>query len=241
MFETFVYTKDNTKIAINHYKNGYDDVVIICPGWFMTKDSKAFRTLAQDFSERYDVIVMDFRGHGKSAGFYTFTAKELFDLYAVVSYAKNPELGYKKIYLCGFSLGGALVLNYSANYDDIDKVIAVSAPSDFMKIENNMYLPDAWVPTLFKKFELARWMSIRAGSPFLKKERPIDFISDVKVPVLFVAGEKDPTVYPWHTELLYKNAKCPKKYVLFKNARHAEDLHMDFKNDFMQMCFDWLG
>ena len=35
--------------------------------------------------------------------------------------------------------------------NDIDKIIAVSAPADFDKIENHMYSPDAWIPTLFPK------------------------------------------------------------------------------------------
>ncbi len=34
--------KDKINIAINHYQNGYGEVIIIAPGWCMTKDSKAF-------------------------------------------------------------------------------------------------------------------------------------------------------------------------------------------------------
>lgn len=239
MQELFLTTADIVNIAINHYKNDNDSVVIICPGWFMTKDSKAFCNMAMDFFKKYDVIVMDFRGHGKSHGFYTFTSKELADVAAVVNYAKSLE--YKNIYLCGFSLGGALVLNYCAKYNNINRTIAVSPPSDFMKIENHMYSPHAWIPTLFKKFEPKRWMSIRAGFPLLKKERPIDVIQKIQVPVLFVAGEKDPTVFPWHTELLFNKAKCEKKYKIFKGSTHAEDIYMDFPEEFMRLCCDWLG
>lgn len=238
MNELFLTTKDNIRIGINYYNNAFQTVMIICPGWFMTKDSAPFKKLSEEFSKFYDVISMDFRGHGKSSGFYTFTAREEYDLQAVVQFAKSR---YKKIILCGFSLGGALVIFHAAKNKDISKVISVSPPSDFMKIENRMYSPDAWIPTLFKKFEPFRWLTIRAGNPFLYKDRPIDFVDKITVPTLFIAGEKDPTVLPWHTQALFDKAVCEKWFELFNNARHAEDLFMDYEQKFMQICIDWIG
>lgn len=237
MKEVSLKTPDNISIKINHYENGNDEVVIICPGWFMTKDSKSLRNLSEDLLKDFDVISMDFRGHGKSGGAYTFTAKEEADLDAVVKYAKEH---YKKVSLMGFSLGAALVLLYSAKNEGIYKNIVISAPSDFDKIENHMYSPHAWIPTLFQKFELKRWLSIRPGNLFLSKGKPIDEIKNVKAPTLFLAGENDPTVFPWHTELLYKEAVCEKSYMLFQKANHAEDLYNDYPQKFMDACKNWL-
>ena len=237
MKEIFLTTKDNTKIGINYYENNFKKVVIICPGWFMAKDSAVFLNMSEEFSKFCDVISMDFRGHGKSSGFYTFTAREENDLQAVVEYARTR---YKQIILCGFSLGGALVVLHAAKHQDVSKVIAVSAPCDFMKIENHIYSPDAWVPTLFQKFEPKRWLTIRAGNPFLYKDRPIDFVDRITVPTLFLAGEKDPTVFPWHTEALFDKAVCEKQFKLFEKAKHAEDLFIDLKQEFMQICVDWI-
>lgn len=236
MNEIFLITTDNVKVAINYYNHSNDEVIIVCPGWFMTKDSAIFRTMSEDFAKTFDVISMDFRGHGRSGGFYTFTSNEEKDLDIVVNFARER---YKKVFLCGFSLGGALVLLYSAKNKNIDKVIAISAPADFMKIENNIFSPDAWIPTLFYKFELFRWLSIRPGVPWLKKDKPINFVENIKVPTLFIAGEKDPTVFPWHTKLLYDKALCEKDYKLFENARHAEDLYYDFPRDFINICVNW--
>ena len=130
--QLYLKTQDGIKIAINHHKTGHDEVLIIAHGWFMTKDSSYFVDMANVFSKNFDVISMDFRGHGKSSGVYTFTSKEPQDMKTVVDYAKEH---YKKIYLMGFSLGGALVLIHSALEKDVDKVIAVSAPHSFLKIE----------------------------------------------------------------------------------------------------------
>lgn len=204
----------------------------------MTKDSAVFKNIAKDFAKHFDVIAMDFRGHGKSGGFYTFTSNEEKDLACVVEYAQQF---YKKIYLCGFSLGGALVILHGAKYNNVNKIVAISAPSDFMKIENRMYSPDAWIPTLFDKFEPLRWFTIRAGFPLLKKDRPIDFVDKINVPTMFIAGEKDPTVFPWHTENLYNNAVCKKEYKLFKKTRHAEDLYIDYPQEFIKTCVDWFS
>lgn len=233
-------TKDNIKIAINYYNRKNDSVVIICPGWFMTKDSKPFKNIAMELIKYFDVISMDFRGHGKSSGRYTFTSKEELDLKAVTDFAKSKN--YKNIYLIGFSLGGALVLIHGANSDNkISKIIAVSAPTNFYKIENRMYSPNAWIPTLFQKFEPLRWLSIRPGNPFNKKINPIDIVNEIQCPTLFIAGDKDPTVLPWHTETLYKKALCTKNYILFNNARHAEDLYIDYPEKFINTCVNWLS
>lgn len=238
MQEIFLKTKDNIKIAINHYSKKRDNVIIICPGWFMTKDSKAFAKLSKNLFQYFDIISMDFRGHGKSSGFYTFTAKEENDLNTVTDFAKL-ECKYKKIYLMGFSLGGALAIICAAKNSNINKVISISSPTEFSKIENHMYSPDAWFPTLFKKFEPKRWLTIRPSIIIHKKEKPIELVNKIKVPTLFIAGEKDPTVFPWHTEALYKKAKCPKDYLLIKNARHAEDLYLDYPGIFIDKCIKW--
>ena len=229
--------KDKINIAINHYQNCHDKVVIVAPGWCMTKDSSAFCKISEMFARNFDVISFDFRGHGKSGGMYTFTAKELMDMDCVVRYARKVD--YKKIYLAGFSLGAAMALVYASKSRFTNKVIAVSAPSDFDKIENQMWKKEAWGET-FKKFELNRFASIRPYPFPLAKIKPIDIVDKIKVPTLFISGEKDPTVHPWHTKKLFEKAICPKKYKEYKNGCHAEDLFLHFEDDFTNLCLNWL-
>lgn len=237
MESIYLKTKDNINIGVNYYKNNFDEVLIIAPGWCMTKDSDAFVKISEKFSKHFDILAFDFRGHGKSSGFYTFSAKEIKDLDAVVQFAQSQN--YKKIYLAGFSLGAAVALIYASQNDNIDKVIAVSAPYEFEKIENHMWKKSAWGET-FKKFELSRFLSIRPYPIPLKKIKPSKVIKNLKVPTLFIAGEKDPTVHSWHTEKLYTEAVCAKDYKLYKNGYHAEDLFLHFEEDFTQQCLKWL-
>ncbi|MBQ3640320.1 alpha/beta fold hydrolase [bacterium] len=229
-------TKDRVEIAINHYNREKDEVVVIAPGWCMTKDSNAFSQISEMFAKHFDVISFDFRGHGESGGFYTFSAKEIIDLDAVIRYSRKK---YKKIYLAGFSLGAAVSIIYASKSRFIDKIIAVSPPADFDKIENQMWKKAAWGET-FKKFELGRFASIRPYPIPLKKIKPIDVVDKIKIPALFICGEKDPTVHPWHTKNLYDKAICYKKYKEYQNGYHAEDLFLHFNDDFTDTCINWL-
>ena len=231
-------TKDNVDIAINYYRNGCNTVVIVAPGWCMTKDSDAFFRISKMFAKHYDVISFDFRGHGKSGGMYTFTSKELMDMDSVVRFARRNN--YKKICFVGFSLGAAMSLIYASKSRFIDKVIAVSAPCDFDKIENQMWRKEAWFET-FKKFEASRFLSIRPYPLPLNKIKPIDIVDKIKAPTLFISGEKDPTVHPWHTRMLYDKALCKKEYKEYSNGYHAEDLFLHFEDDFTKLCIDWLN
>lgn len=237
MLNLTLKTKDKIDIAINYYSNGHDEIVIVAPGWCMTKDSNAFCEISEMFAKNFDVISFDFRGHGKSGGMFTFTAKELMDIDAVIRFVRKSK--YKKIFLAGFSLGAAMSIIYASKSRYIDKVIAVSAPTEFDKIENQMWKKEAWGET-FKKFELDRFASIRPYPIPLKKINPIDVVGKIKVPTLFIAGEKDPTVHPWHTKNLYEKATCPKVYKEYKDGCHAEDLFLHYEEDFSKLCTDWL-
>lgn len=237
MEEVYFKTQDKVKIASNYYNTGKGEVVIIAPGWCMTKDSKSFMQIAEAFSKEYDVISIDFRGHGRSKGAFTFTSKELFDLDSAVKFAQNK--GYTKIHLAGFSLGGGMVLTYSAQNPIVSKVIAVSPHADFDKIENKMWRKEAWGET-FKKFELTRFLSIRPSIIPHKKIKPVDVIEKVKTPTLFIAGKKDPTVCVWHTQKLYDKAVCEKELKIYEDGIHAEDLFLHHREDFINTCLNWL-
>lgn len=237
MKESSLISEDNIKISLNHYvKSGRDSVLIICPGCFMCKDAKPFLNMAEDFFKYFDVIVMDFRGHGKSGGLFTFSAKEHIDLKAVVDYAKKR---YAKIILLGFSLGAATAIIYTAKHKGIYEVIAVSTPTDFERIENNFLKKEAVIPAM-EKFEFGKSPTLRPGNISLKKIKPVDVISEISpTPILFLSGGKDPIIYRWHSEELFRNACEPKSLVVIPNGLHAEELYLKSKKEFLDTCMEW--
>lgn len=235
--ELFLTTPDKIKIAINHYMMQADKVIIIAPGWTMSKDSKFIRKIANKLAKYFDVISLDFRGHGKSSGFYTFSSDETHDLSAVINYAKKI---YNKIYLIGFSLGGAISIINSAINKNVDKLITVSAPHSFAKIKHFMWLKD-FLKNEFNKYESRILLTLRPH-PFLKKKiRPIDVVDMLEIPTLFIAGEFDTIIRLTDVKSLYNKAKCQKQFEMFKNCNHAEDLIFQEKDKFVNVCMKWFA
>ena len=77
------------------------------------------------------VVALDLRGHGRSGGQSTVGDDEVHDVDAAVCWAR--ELGYPRVVLVGFSLGGAVVLRAAALAGTgparVDGVVSVSAPA----------------------------------------------------------------------------------------------------------------
>lgn len=234
--ELYIKTSDGIKIAINHFKRAKEQVLVIANGWTMSKDSKFISEMANLFAQTFDVISFDFRGHGKSSGIYTFTSKEPEDLKSVVNYANKF---YEKIYLLGFSLGGAISIIHSAETGNIDRLIIVSAPHSFAKIKNFMWIKD-FIKNPFKKYEFKICSKLRPSLIIQKKVKPIDIIDKIKIPTLFIVGDSDTIIHPDDTKSLFNKAKCEKKFELFENCNHAEDLLYQEKQKLINTCKEWL-
>lgn len=234
--ELYIKTSDGIKIALNHFKEDREQVIIIANGWTMSKDSKFTDEMANLFAKTFDVISFDFRGHGKSSGIYTFTSKESEDLKSVVNYANKF---YKKIYLLGFSLGAAISIIHSAQTGRIDRLIIVSAPYSFAKIKNFMWIKD-FLKNPFKKYEFKICSKLRPSPIIQKKIRPIDVVSKINIPTLFIVGDSDTITPPEDTKNLFYKAKCEKKFELFENCHHGEDLIYQEKEKLIKTCIEWL-
>lgn len=226
------------KIAVNHYRSSpkRKKVLILCHGCFMSKDARPFRDMSNDLYKYFDVITMDFRGHGRSTGLFTFTAKEPDDLAIVVNFAKEI---YPKIGIIGFSLGAATAIIYTAEKKDVQSLIAVSAPTKFENIENHFMNKESLIFAA-RKFELGKSPNIRPGNIFSKKTKPIDVVKDISpIPALFISGSKDPIIHPRHTAQLHEKAKTPKSLESFKGGLHAEELYLESREKFIGTCKDW--
>ena len=231
-------TKDDIEISANHYEGGFDKAIIVCPGFLMHKDSKPFKKLSERLSNDFDVVTMDFRGHGSSGGSFTFTSNEGADLKAVLDHIK-PK--YKYVGIIGFSLGAAVAINETAQNKVANKVMAVSAPTEFKKIENR-FLNTAVIASTFKKFDWKMGQA-RLGNLLLKKTKPIDSVSKISpIPIMFVHGSNDTIIDPKHSKLLYEKAKEPKKIAVFEDSLHAEDIFFSSRfEDFVSLCKEWFN
>ena len=54
--------------------------VLLLPGFWRRAESVRLRWLAQELARRWPVITLDFRGHGRSGGAFTFGVREHLDV-----------------------------------------------------------------------------------------------------------------------------------------------------------------
>jgi pimeloyl-ACP methyl ester carboxylesterase len=231
-------TVDGETIAFNYHQGGFKQMVILAHGFYNNKDAYLFENIANKIAAHYDLISFDFRGHGESSGFFSWTADEPNDLAAVLAYAK--EQGYAQIGIVGFSLGAAVAIIEASRNKIIDSVIAVSAPSDFWQINFHF-----WEPEMLSDLKLnlgikGKGKFIRPGSLLKKKIKPIDVVSDIApAPIYFIHGEKDWIIKPEHSKKLFTKARDPKKLLIVEQAGHAEKIFDLNPDEFIKECLMW--
>ena len=231
-----VATPDGVHIAVDCYRRaGRTAAAIICPGFFQSKDTATFQRISQTLAGEYDVLVMDFRGHGHSTGLYTFSAREGADLEAVLVFARAR---YQRIGLLGFSMGGAIAINTIRRHQDaVQSLIAVSAPCAFDEIEFRWWTVEA-MRTGAQGLEAGA--GCRPGNLLLTKEKPIDNVQYLtSIPKLFIHGTHDAIVDVEHSRRLYAAAPEPKRLEIIESGSHAEALFRDDPQRFTRIVHEW--
>ena len=215
-----VAASDGVEISFDLYqKPGREHVVVVCPGFFQSKETPTFQRLAKTLVEWHDCILMDFRGHGDSGGLFAFSACESADLMAVLAWARQR---YQRLGVIGFSLGAATAVNVMSRLPIARTLILVSAPSSFEEIEFQFWTPEA-IRTGIGGLEPGT--GCRPGNPWMKKEKPIENIERIApLPVLLIHGTKDAIISHRHSERLYQAAQDPKRLLLIQEGGHAEEL-----------------
>ena len=233
-----VKTSDGVDISLTHYASGdRQAAVIVCPGFFKSKDTPTFRRLCEALAPSYDVVAMDFRGHGRSGGWYTFSALEQADLEAVLAWARTR---YARLAVMGFSLGAAIaVTTVSRCRDQVSSVIAVSAPCAFREIEFKWWTPEAIRGGIQG---LEPGAGCRPRSLWMPKPRPIDHIARLSpIPVCFIHGTRDMIVDVHHSRRLHAAAGEPKRLDVIEGGSHAESLFRDAPHQFLALAGGWLA
>ncbi|MFI6209940.1 alpha/beta hydrolase [Streptomyces sp. NPDC051041] len=121
---TFLYTADGVRID-SVYEPGAavpdasrtpvrGPVFVVAHGFTGDADRPHVRRVARAFARHGAVVTFSFRGHGASGGRSTVGDREVLDLAAAVTWAR--ELGHTRVVTVGFSMGGSVVLRHAALY-----------------------------------------------------------------------------------------------------------------------------
>lgn len=210
-------------------------IFVVSPGYAQDHRARSMQALAQALSGFGDVMFLDYRGTGSSAGFYSYGAKEPLDLSTVL---RSLRMQYSRIHVLGFSLGAYIALRTAREFPGLcDKVFLVSCPAS---LEQVLRIPSAWlhpIRALFRKAHFIlnpdRRRLIRAAWPFQKKPDLSQPQAGPVVPCHFLAGSRDTLVDVKLSRRVYEAVVGPKTWEVFENGLHAELLFLQDPGKFM--------
>lgn len=219
-------TEDGLKLSGWWIDKGSDKTVIPLHGYTGSRWYSLYMKPTVEFllKEGYNVLVFDFRAHGKSEGKYTTVGdKELLDVKAAVGWLKktHPEKA-GKIGLIGFSMGAMVTIRSLAELEEVCCGVADSPP---------MHLDKTGARGLKYFAKLPEWLHIFV-KPLMKlfsggrEVHPIEYTCKVKKPLLLIAGEKDPLVKVEEVRAFYERNRevNPSVELWVTDAAHVRTL-----------------
>ena len=180
---------------------------------------------AKAFYERgYHILLIDLRGHGKSEGdVIGFGYLDHLDLMQWIDFIK-AQYAANHIILYGVSMGAATVMLCSNQVDEhVDGIIedcGFSNLKDQLAFIVSHMVPH--VPSKFLIFALSLVMKYKAGY----RIQDVDCekcVSQSKVPILFLHGERDGFIEIGMMYRLYESCHSKKKMVSLPKGRHASN------------------
>jgi len=152
----------------------------------------------------YNLLLVDYRGYGKSTGGAPSEAKVYEDAEAAWNYLLRQHSVPQRTFIYGHSLGGAIAIDLALRHPEAAGLIAESSftsMSDMGKLEYR-YLPVSWL--LNQRFD------------------SLDKVGRLKIPVLFIHGTWD-TRIPWQmSQQLFDRAAQPKFLKLIEGGEHSD-------------------
>ena len=164
----------------------------------------------------FNVLALDYRGYGESAGLPSLHGAQLDIDAAMRTLLARPDVHRERIFVFGQSLGGALAIYYVAHSPyraHVRAVIADSPFADYRVIARErmaaLFIPRPldWLATFLVDDEYSPRAAVAAISP---------------IPLLLIHGERDGVIGPHHSRLLFDMAEQPKDFWIIPGAGHIE-------------------
>jgi len=151
----------------------------------------------------YNLLMMDYRGYGKSTGGEPSEAKVYEDAEAAWAYLVKRVGSPKRIFIYGHSLGGAIAIDLAVHHPEAAGLIAESTFTNMtdMGKREYKYLPVEWL--LNQRFE------------------SLDKVGQLKMPVLYIHGTKDKLIPYKMSEALFEKSPQPKYLTLIEGGGHG--------------------
>ena len=177
----------------------------------------------------YNVMLVDFRGHGNSDGNTTtigFRESEEVKL----AYNYVVQQGEKNVFLWGASMGAVAISKALADYDIKPSGIILEMP--FASLQSHLRgrarsIGFGGFPEKPFGFLVTCWIGIERGFNGVNFKTS-NYAKKITCPVLFQSGALDLAVLKWETEKVYNAiASSHKKLVIYEQAGHESFLQKD--------------
>jgi fermentation-respiration switch protein FrsA (DUF1100 family) len=164
----------------------------------------------------FNVLALDYRGYGGSAGSPTLAGIQLDIDAAMRALLARTDVDRERIIVFGQSLGAALAVHYVAHspYRSSVRAVVLDSPfSDYRGIVREkmagffLTWPFQWITRMTVENDFSPEASIQALAP---------------IPVLFIHGEDDLVVPPHHSQRLYERAREPKQLWVVPDTGHIQ-------------------
>jgi len=203
-------TSDGVSIAYTWWRRPAAELLVLAPGFWRVRLSRENVFLANFFVRRgYDVVSLDFRGHGDSRGAYTFGGFEANDLKAVLDELVGENRPYARFAILGLSLGGTIAADTLARWPDLPcrALVMLSSPADLSTLR-----PKPWKPGAIRQVRLRhalRMPRMSGRTRIARTPRAHEAVSRLPMPKLIVTAEGDWLVDPSHGRRLARSAAGP--------------------------------
>lgn len=228
MEKLYFNTTDNLKLCGIWNNYGNETIVIMCHGIRGNKDEIGLFPILVDRLKqmKVDSFRFDFRGHGESEGeFVNMTiTKEVEDLESAINLIKSK--GYKNIILLGASFGGGIVS--LLDFDKYKEIKSLVLWYPCLRYEStNLYTDEQYDEAMNKGYtevwNISHTKVFKLGKELLqqtKQIKPYKAIELVKIPKVFIHGDKDIHVNYKENALEPSNKSPNSKLITIKNGNH---------------------
>lgn len=215
--QLFFAGEDGMEITLYYQEKGNEEPLILLHG--NGEDSSYFKNQIDYFSDRYRVIAVDTRGHGKSPrGTAPFTIEQFsYDLYDFME-----SLGIASAVILGFSDGANIAMKFAVKYPDKVKALILNGGNLNPKgVKRTTQIPIEIGYKIAKKFaskspdakKNAEMLGLMVNEPNIERSE----LANITAPTLVICGKRD-MIKESHTKEIAEN--IPNAELSIINGNH---------------------
>jgi pimeloyl-ACP methyl ester carboxylesterase len=218
---------DGVPIAYTLWRRPARELLVLAPGFWRVRLGRENLFLATHFLRRgYDVVALDFRGHGDSGGGYAFGLEEHGDFLAVIDDLVGPGRLYERFSVLGLSMGGSIAAHALSTRPELPcrALAMISSPADPKALR-----PKPWKLGAIRQVRLRHAVRVpRLASRAFREPWPraAEAVAALPFPKLVVTSEGDWLVDPSQGRTLAEASAGPVELVHFDQpgSLHADGL-----------------